>query len=585
MEKLIGILKGIIYSLVGILVIIIIAILISKKAKSPLGEAGAAELKIGIMETQRTNSLNPYLVNNQLANYLSELVYDGLWNWEYDEETQKLGLKNALSEDKKPTRITAEDPKENAYEISLKRGIKWHNGKDFTANDVNFSFNYIINNNIARYFPLKKLLKKIEVVNDSKIRLTFRKIQRNGLSSDVPLSLISELLSCKILPAPEPTTTPEGDWMNKLKTEPLGTGPYQLTRSDQSIELLKNDLYYGFHNDNLPEGAVPIHKVVFNFFPVLKDAVETLENSLYGGNEIDMLLDVSPKAFDRLNNRFEFKKYYTPYFYLLAFNGNSPKFASKDVRQAVIGLLPREKLARTVWESQDLGPYINYGPFNASFLESELEMNPTKVDQFKIPNITEEEAEKRLEAAKVDRLNFIILSEVDDRDELNNDISNNIKSSLNDFKFNKVSLEVENTSLSSSFIEKVYYETDFDAVLLKVEMYELEDYLTKDCQSGRRSDPICNISGFSRIEGGWEDLFYSFREASSLNKKQELALQIHKDITDQYLWDFLFTIPKRTYFTNKLQINGEIHPKYFFSTIENWYFQPAAENKEESRSK
>ncbi|RME02193.1 MAG: hypothetical protein D6812_06680 [Deltaproteobacteria bacterium] len=576
-EPFVNLLKGSIYALSVVLVIILMILLFKKRPweiqeKEAAGRLSEAVLEVGVLESHRTNSLNPYLSDTDLSNYITECIFDGLWNYEYDPRFGRITLKHALAADLHPIRIATPERDENLFQIRIRPGLHWHDGRPLTARDVAFSLDYLIHNNVSRYFQLKKLLKRVEIQDEETLLLTFRKILRRERLSDVPLSLVTELLTVKILPAPPTELTEVPQWMAELARRPIGTGPFRLERNETDIVLVRNPDAIELPDPSIPPSGRPIERIVFRFFPVLKDLVQTFERSARGGGEINFLLDVSPIAFERLSRNFSFARYHTPYFYAIAFNGRRPRFQDREVRKALIDLMPRREIAHAVWDSTEIDDFLHEGPFNRYDLTTELELDPAETAPFFSEGMTIPAAAALMKGKGVEKLSYILLSEVDEADDLSNPISNEYKARMNALPLPGITLSVENTALSSNFVQKVFYDTDFDAVLLKVERRELEDYLTKDCTIPGRSDPICNISGFSRIPGGWEDLFLSYRETASLNEKRELAKEIHRQITSQALWSFLFAVPKRAYFDKNLKIPGGIHPNYFFSTVEGWYF-------------
>ncbi|MFR8103984.1 MAG: ABC transporter substrate-binding protein, partial [Clostridia bacterium] len=82
------------------------------------------ELRLGITDF---DTLNPILSNNKKVQDISKIIYEPLFN-----VTQDYHLENCLAEECSRTGDTS-------YILKLKKNVKWQNGTDFTAKDVQFT--------------------------------------------------------------------------------------------------------------------------------------------------------------------------------------------------------------------------------------------------------------------------------------------------------------------------------------------------------------------------------------------------------------------------------------------------------------
>ena len=120
-------------------------------------------------------------------------------------------------------------------EFELRKGIKFHNGEVFDADDVVYTFNFISN-------PESKVLnqrnvnwiKNAEKIDPYRVRINLKKTFPAALDFIAgPLPIYPNEYYAKV--------GPEG--MNK---NPIGTGPYRVTSVEpgKKIEFEKNSSYY-----------------------------------------------------------------------------------------------------------------------------------------------------------------------------------------------------------------------------------------------------------------------------------------------------------------------------------------------------
>ena len=127
---------------------------------------------------------------------------------------------------------------DRTWELQLRRGVKFHNGADFTAADVAFTFQRLPNvpNSDRLSANFASPVKKVEIVDPHTVRLI----------TDVPTpDMVHRLMFVSIICAcvgPNPTTE---DFNNGKAT--IGTGPYKFVewkRGNQAV-LDRFDGYWG----------------------------------------------------------------------------------------------------------------------------------------------------------------------------------------------------------------------------------------------------------------------------------------------------------------------------------------------------
>ena len=199
--------------------------------------------------------INMLLFSGLTAHDADDQVIPGLAEkWEYDEDSC-------------------------TYTFHIRDGIKWHDGEAFTADDVKFTIEAIMDpENGSENAPNYEDVQEIKVMDDQTIAFKLAE----------PNVAFLEYMTIAILPKHllEGEDMQESDFFR----HPVGTGPYKLESWDagQSIVMTKNEDYY--------LGSPKIDKVIFKI--VEDDNTQAVQ--LQSG-EIDMAL-LDPKNAENIKN-------------------------------------------------------------------------------------------------------------------------------------------------------------------------------------------------------------------------------------------------------------------------------------------
>lgn len=158
------------------------------------------------------------------------------------------------------------------YTFKLKENVTWHDGEKFTADDVKFTIEAIMNpDNESENMPNYEEVKEINVLNDYEIAFVLTE----------PNVAFLDYMTMSILP--EHKLAGEDMWESDYFKNPIGTGPYKLESWDmgQSINMVKNEDYFA--------GPAHIDKVIFKI--VTDDTAKALQLQ---SKELD-LAQVTPK--------------------------------------------------------------------------------------------------------------------------------------------------------------------------------------------------------------------------------------------------------------------------------------------------
>ncbi|MEM6635783.1 MAG: ABC transporter substrate-binding protein [Pseudomonadota bacterium] len=195
-----------------------------------VGPTEAERLTLGMWV--KAGNVTTYTIGNSWNDWVLWLVYDKL-----REPSPYVG--NA--EDWLATEVEQISDDARVWEITLREGVKWHDGSDFTAEDVAFTFEYYREgppNRWTHHASSVPRMVGIEVLDTYKVRLTSEKPMPNFdriTAADVPI-------------------IQKAQWEGVEKPREftdigIGTGPYKL------VEYVADQFYRFEANENYWRGA------------------------------------------------------------------------------------------------------------------------------------------------------------------------------------------------------------------------------------------------------------------------------------------------------------------------------------------
>ena len=262
------------------------------------------------------NGLTSHDGNDQVAPGLAE-------SWEFDEESC-------------------------TYTFHLAENVKWHDGEPFTADDVKFTIEAIMDpENGSENAPNYEDVQEITVVDDHTV----------SFKLDAPNVAFLDYMTMAVLPK----HLLEGEDMqtSDFFRHPVGTGPYKLEswEEGQAITLVKNEDYF--------KGEPNIDTVVFKIVP--DDNAKALQ--LKSG-ELDLALltpkDAATFAEDEAYTCYDMK---TSDYRGILFNfWNEYWQENKDLIPAVCYAIDRESIINAVLLGQGMPAY---GPLQRNIYNNE----------------------------------------------------------------------------------------------------------------------------------------------------------------------------------------------------------------------
>lgn len=234
------------------------------------------------------------------------------------------------------------------YTFHLEEGVVWHDGEPFTAEDVKFTIEAVMDpENASENAPNFEDVEEITVTDEHTV--SFR------LSA--PNVAFLDYMTMAVLP--EHLLAGEDMQTSDFFRAPVGTGPYKLESWDvgQAIALTKNEDYF--------KGTPHIDQVIFKI--VSDDNAKTLQMA---AGELDLAL-LPPKAARSFADREGYVCYdmKTADYRGILFNFNNPFWQeNRDIIPAVCHAIDRQAIIDAVLLGQGVPAY---GPLQRNIYNNE----------------------------------------------------------------------------------------------------------------------------------------------------------------------------------------------------------------------
>ncbi len=260
--------------------------------------------------------LNPILATDSSSSEIAGFLFNGLLKYDKDSSTIIGDLADKFYFQNDTTLI-----------FELKHGVLWHDGEEFSAKDVLFTYKTLISDKIASpYSAGFRFVKDVKIVDKYTLEVTYKKPYFKALETWMMGILPEHLL--------------QGDknlMSSKFNTHPIGTGPYLLKK----LEFSKNIELDAF--DNYFEGRPKIDKISFH---VIADPMTRF--LMLKSSQLD-IGSIEPMAYERQLHKDFFDKFniyedITHSYTYLGFNLRLEKFKDPRVREALSLAINRQEI-------------------------------------------------------------------------------------------------------------------------------------------------------------------------------------------------------------------------------------------------
>lgn len=281
------------------------------------------------------DSINPLLSNNQDIQDISRLIYEPLLSIDKD-YTIKLCLA------KEWTKVDS-----TTYLITLKQGIKWHNGFDFTAQDVKFTIDALKSGKFSSIYTANvNNITSLDIVDNYTLRI--------GLDKEIDFfeyNLTFPIMSNDYY-------IEEEFYTSSKNNNPIGTGKYKISSVEDSvITLKKNNNWWNIQNEDLR-----INEIILKKYNSMGEAY----NAFKLGN-IDMITTQSLNVEEYIGTvGYKTEGYRGRNYDFIAINCNNVVLSDSTVRNAIAYAIDKYNIISEVYSNKyftsdfplDYGSYL-----------------------------------------------------------------------------------------------------------------------------------------------------------------------------------------------------------------------------------
>ncbi|MPZ71615.1 MAG: ABC transporter substrate-binding protein [Nitriliruptorales bacterium] len=321
------------------------------------------------------DQLDPHQTSAYASFQVLENVYDTLV-----QPTEELEFEPALA-----TEWQVSDD-QLTWTFTLREGVSFHDGSDFTADDVAFSYNRIIDEELANAYRFTSVT-EVRAADDMTVEIEVDRPTPNLLAN------IGAFKGMSIVPE---------EFDDEMASSPVGTGPFQFESHSegQSIELSANPEYWG--------DGPSLDGVTFRFISEGTVALTNLQ-----GGEAHWTDNIPPQQIEQLSDDDSLVLESVPstdYWYFAANQTREP-FDKPEVRQALAWAIDREAVtsaakfdAATVNQTaipEGSAFYTDYAPYEHDPDRGRELLKEAGVEDLEVELMVTDEYPETVQAAQV----------------------------------------------------------------------------------------------------------------------------------------------------------------------------------------
>ncbi|TPL95372.1 ABC transporter substrate-binding protein [Mesorhizobium sp. B2-3-12] len=386
------------------------------------------------------------------------------------------------------------------YTFKLHTGVKFHDGADFSADDVKFSLDRArADNSVNAQKGLFAAIDKVDVIDPATVKVTLKNPQGSFL--------YNMGWGDAVMVSPKSADT--------NKENPVGTGPFKFQNwaKGSSITLVKSDHYWG--------APAFLDKVEFRIVP---DAAANVPALLSGDIQAFPFFDPDSLAQVKDDPRFKVVIGSTEGETILSINNKKPPFDKLQVRQAISYALDRKAIIDGASAGLGLPIGSHMSPANKDYVDL-TGLYPHNVDKAK---------ELLKEAGLENGFKATLKLPPPGYARLGGEI---IASELRDVGINLEIIPVE----WAQWLDQVFTKKDYDLTIVShTEPNDIDIYSRKDYY-------------FNYDNPTFDKVIADLNLTSDEAKRKELLGEAQKILADDAVVGFLYELPKVGVWDAKLQ--------------------------------
>ncbi len=258
-------------------------------------------------------------------------------------------------------------PDQKTITFYLKKGVKWEDGVEVTAEDVYFGFKLITSPEIPSPYASDFLeVKDFKIIDPYTFKVTYKRPFALALPSWGNIVVLPKhILEGKSL-----------DYLrNVFGRKPIGNGPFKFEKwkTQQEIVLKYNPLYY--------KGRPYLNYIIYRIIPDPTTLFMELKSGGIDWISLTPLQYLKLQRESKLKRKFNIYKYSSFSFTYIGYNLKHPLFKDKKVRKALCYAINKEEVVKGALLGQGRPAYGPYKPdtwFYNKKIEKSCPYNPRK---------------------------------------------------------------------------------------------------------------------------------------------------------------------------------------------------------------
>ena len=513
-----------------------------------IGLAGSVLLggaTVDFYEEALPTTMNPLFAKSMTDFRAHELVFDRLF------------YRSAITNELRSNLVEAYQPLEGGakLKVTLKKGVKWHDGNALSPKDVCFSIDSMLNPKTPS--PIAKAYREAIAgctpdVKENSATISFKKIFHNP----------RERVGFSVIPSHVFQGNTQVSPDVEFSTRPVGTGPMSASKGRRAVKYTKKA---NAHHDAKIDGLSAQESVD----PYV--AIKTLINAGVQG-----VISVSPALRPEVaaSDDVALKSYDLRSWWFVAVNVNKGALRDRRVRQALNLALDRTQLREyTVGVDPDAanppcefvsGPFVQSSPYyNRQVKVVERSDNAQVKKLMASAGAVDNAGRWMLEGSPLNlRMGMHAPLDVEAKDLLNQ-VGNQLQQSGFDRNVYKISHSEWNTKAVTGKLK------EYDLLIGKWSFGLVEDVNALFHSRDERGRGPLNIFNYSNPEV--DELLQQFDTARTDTEARDAYHQLHQYLSQDLPYLFLWKLDTKSAWRNEIR-NAVITPYYYFTEFDNWKF-------------